>query len=88
MLGLLFGAACLIPFVMFGFTRLFGVEQIGTGDSSHIVFHGIEKKSGEEEFVIVVTPEGWQNTKINLNEGDNISFLSGGQVCNEEKLNT
>jgi len=51
------------------------------GAGSHIVFHSIEKSSGNEEFIVVATPQGWQKTKINLKNGDCISFFAGGQIC-------
>jgi hypothetical protein len=48
---------------------------------SHVVFESIEKSSGNREIVVIVSPEGWQNTNIDIHKGDKISFAAGGMIC-------
>jgi hypothetical protein len=84
LMGLLAGLAGLVMLVMFVFTRLFGVEtqvfQIG-GANTHILFSSVEKRSGNEEYVVVVNPQGWQRTDIEVQPGDQLSFSADGKVC-------
>lgn len=81
---LLAGLSGLIILVTLAFTRLFGVEtqevRFGSADS-HIVFEKIEKRSGNEEFIVIVNPEGWQKSAIELRQGDHISFYANGKIC-------
>jgi hypothetical protein len=53
---------------------------IGSKDS-HVVFQSVHKLTGNHEFVVIVSPEGWQNTGIDIHSGDKISFAAGGKIC-------
>jgi len=84
LMGLLAALAGLVMLVMVVFTRLFGVEtkefQIG-GTDTHILFSSIEKRSGKEEYIVIVNPQGWQKTDIEIRPGDRLSFSADGKVC-------
>jgi hypothetical protein len=82
--GLLAALAGFVLLVMLVFTRLFGVEtkevRIG-GAESHIVFESVERRSGNQEFVVIVNPQGWQKTSIDVRPGDRVSFSANGKIC-------
>ncbi len=84
LMAFLAAVAGLVMLVMMVFTRLFGVEtkefQIG-GTDTHILFSSIDKRSGKEEYIVIVTPQGWQKTDIEVRPGDHISFSADGKVC-------
>lgn len=84
LIGLLGTLAGLIILVTLAFTHLFGFEtqevRFGSTDS-HIVFEKVEKGSGNREFVVIVNPEGWQKTTIELHQGDHVSFYANGKIC-------
>jgi hypothetical protein len=65
-------------------SRLFGVQtkEIEFGSmGSHILFASVDKKNGGGEYVVVVNPEGWQQTAIEVRQGDHISFHADGKIC-------
>lgn len=76
--------SALIMLVMFVFTRLFDVEtsevQVG-GSNSHVVFERVESRTGNAEYLVVVSPEGWQRTGIVVQAGSEVSFSAGGRIC-------
>jgi hypothetical protein len=84
LMGVLAGLAGLVMLVMVVFTRLFGIEtrefRLG-GANTHVLFSSVEKRSGREEYVVIVTPQGWQRTDIEVRPGDRVSFNADGKVC-------
>jgi hypothetical protein len=83
-IALLVFLSLLVLLVMGVFTWLFGVEtkevQFGGADS-HVIFHRVDKQSGNQESVVVVNPEGWQKTGVQVRAGDRISFYANGKIC-------
>jgi len=84
LMGLLAGLSGLVMLVMLAFTRLFGVEtkevRFG-GTDTHILFSSVEKRSGKEEYIVIVNPQGWQKVDIKVQPGDRLSFSANGKVC-------
>jgi hypothetical protein len=83
-MGFLAGLAGLVMLVTIVFTRFFGVEtqefRLGGADT-HILFSSVEKRSGKEEYVVIVNPQGWQRTDIEVRSGDHLSFNADGKIC-------
>lgn len=84
LLVLLAVISALVMLVMLVFTRLFHVQtsevRIG-GTNSHVIFERVESRTGNGEYLVVVSPEGWQRTGIVVQPGSTISFSAGGKIC-------
>src|SRR5208282_3408441 len=84
LMGLLAGMAGLVILVMLVFTRLFGVQtkefRLG-GSDTHILFSAVDKGTGKEEYLVIVSPQSWQRTDIEVRAGDHLSFNADGKVC-------
>lgn len=65
-----------------GLIELFHVQtseiELGATDQ-HIIFKSVQK--GVDEYLVVVNPEGWQNSGIEIKYGDHLNFIAGGKIC-------
>jgi hypothetical protein len=48
--------------------------------NSRVVFESVQEGAGKQ-YVVIVSPQGWQNTEIVVHAGDKVSFQAGGKVC-------
>lgn len=71
-------------FAMLIFKHLFGVStsevRLGTSDT-HILFSKTDAQSGDREYTLVVSPQGWQPAHIEVQTGEHVTFSSGGKIC-------
>src|SRR5579862_1477093 len=82
----IFLTACagLAMLVMLVITRIFGMQaseiRIGASDS-HIVFQSVDSRTGNEDSVVIVNPQGWLKTAIIVSSGDRLTFSANGKIC-------
>jgi hypothetical protein len=80
LLAMLSGLAILIMFLV---TRLFQVRtseiELGEKDS-HVVFQRVQENTGNTEYLVIVNPEGWQTTGIDVKTGDHVTIAAGGKI--------
>ncbi len=79
----LFAAVILLTlFATWGFIKLFDVQtseiRLG-GTDPHVLFQSIGRNGGE--YLIIVSPEGWQTSGIPVRKGDRLMFTAGGKIC-------
>lgn len=81
LLTVLAGLSILILFLV---TRIFQVQtaeiELG-GKNSHVVLQRIQERTGKEEYLVNVSPEGWQSTGISVLTGDHITISAGGKIA-------
>src|ERR1700761_249003 len=84
LLGLFAGMCGLVMLVLYVFMRLFGVQakelRLGSA-SSHVLFESVEKGTGNAEYVVIVSPQGWQKTSIEVHPDERLSFQANGKIC-------
>jgi hypothetical protein len=84
LLALLAGCSLLLVLLMFALSKLFGIEpaeiQIGASDS-HVVLKHTDRRTGSEEAIVIVNPQGWQKTGIEVRPGNRLSLSANGKVC-------
>ncbi|MGD0939336.1 MAG: hypothetical protein ABR905_06445 [Terracidiphilus sp.] len=84
LVSLLAALSGLAMFEVFVFTRLFHVEpsevRLG-GTDPHVLFQRVEERTGSTEYLLMVSPQGWQSAGVVLHAGDHVSFTAGGRVC-------
>ena len=56
-------------------------EVTVNGENTKVVFESVEKKTGNGDYLVVVNPEGWQSTGIDVRAGDKLTFHAGGKIC-------
>ena len=82
LVSLIFALGAIAFLVVFLLTRVLSVEtseiRLG-GSDSHVVFEKISHKTGE--YVVVVSPQGWQKAGIPIHQGDHVSFTGTGKIC-------
>src|SRR5579863_2756872 len=73
LLMLLASFAFLAILVMWAANHVFHLQtseiEVGNGNS-HVVLQQIEGSSGDGKYIVMVSPQGWQNTKIPIEPGD------------------
>jgi hypothetical protein len=65
-------------------TKMLGLQasEVDIGaENAKVVFESVQKKTGNEDYVVVVNPQGWQNTGIDVSAGDKLTFHAGGKIC-------
>ena len=66
------------------FTHLFHLEtsevQFGS-QGSHVVFEHDEELTGEREYLVVVSPQGWESTDVPVRAGEKVTLWAGGKIC-------
>ena len=80
LLGSLSLMALLISWLV---TRFFGVSatEIRLGpESSRVVFESVEKGTANREILVLVHPQGWQKTDIDIEPGNHLLFKAEGSV--------
>lgn len=76
-LALSLGAAWIV-------THMFGLQasEITVGsENARVVFQSVQKRTGDADYIVVVSPQGWQNTLIDVSSGDKVTFYAGGKIC-------
>jgi hypothetical protein len=76
-LALCLGAAWVVA-------RMFDLQasEVTVGpENARVVFQSVQKRTGNADYVVVVSPQGWQNTGIDVSSGDKITFFAGGKIC-------
>jgi hypothetical protein len=83
-IALVFLLTVLIALTLLGtlaFTRLFDVRtseiQLG-GTDSHVVFQSTEGRTNE--YLLMISPQGWQKTGIEVHSGEHLVFTAGGKI--------
>lgn len=81
LLTVLAGLSILILFLV---TRIFQVQtseiELG-GKNSHVVLQRIQESTGKEEYLVNVSPVGWESTGIPVAAGDRITISAGGKIA-------
>jgi hypothetical protein len=81
---LLASLSLLVIGIMLLVNHLFDLQtseiEVGNGNS-HVVLQQVQGRSGNGNYVVIVNPEGWQNTEIPVHSGDQISVVAGGKIA-------
>lgn len=79
--GLVLGLSLGISFAVFNTIPQEASEvRLEVGDTKASILLTQSKKQGDREYLVVVHPQGWQETGIPVEQGDALSFEAGGKV--------
>jgi hypothetical protein len=75
-------AGAFVAVIVVASVRSLGVRpssiEFGTS-GPHVLLESVDKKSGAQ-YLLIVAPQGWQNSGIPFRQGDHVSLRAGGSI--------